>query len=141
MKLKAAAGVLWFLAATAQADVVTYDCSLQNLEKGWISERVILSVDADTNRARVLDAYINQLEGRPKDASFKTLRNGEFRINWKMKIPMTRGGTAYASYTAKLNPETQKLSLVARFPQVNASNRPRGNGTCQILSGQSLYVS
>jgi hypothetical protein len=98
-------------------------------------------VDAENKRARAYDVYIHELDGQPKDVKLKTTRKGEYRMTWKMNIPMSTGGTAYVSYTATLNPKTQKLNLLARFPQVNATNRPRGSGPCKVQQGESLYGS
>jgi hypothetical protein len=141
MKFAITALVAGLFAGASQAEVITYDCSLHNLEQGWIPERVILSVDAENKRARVYDVYIHELDGQPKDTKFKTTRKGEYRMTWKMNIPMSQGGTAYVSYTATLNPKTQKLNLLARFPQVNATNRPRGDGPCNAGKTESLYGS
>ena len=141
MKNIFAAVILALSASAAVADVVTYDCSLHRLEKGWISERVILSVDAEEKRARAYDAYIHDIEARPKDVKFKTTRKGEYRMLWKMKVTASNGQRVYVNYTATLNPETRQLNLIARFPQVNATNRPKGIGPCKILRGESLYAS
>ncbi|WP_170505475.1 hypothetical protein [Ruegeria arenilitoris] len=142
MKKAIAALALTLAATTAKAEVVTYDCNLHRMEEGWIAERVILSVDAENKRARAYDAYIHHYEDKqPKDVKFKTTRKGEYRLMWKMKIPARNSGLVYVSYTATLNPEKQRLDMIARFPQANALNRPSGFGECSINTIESLYAS
>ncbi|WP_170544927.1 hypothetical protein [Ruegeria arenilitoris] len=137
-----AALALTLAATTAKAEVLTYDCTLHRMEQGWISERVILSVDAENKRARAYDAYIHHYGGQqPKDVRFKTTRKGEYRLMWNMKIPASNGGLLSVNYTAKLNPEKKRLDLTARFPQSNALNRPSGYGGCTVQSDESLYDS
>ncbi|NVO55702.1 hypothetical protein HW561_07865 [Rhodobacteraceae bacterium B1Z28] len=142
MKKAIAALALTLAATTAKAEVLTYDCTLHRMEQGWISERVVLSVDAENKRARVYDAYIHHYsDQKPKDVRFKKTRKGEYRLMWKMKIPASNGGLTYVSYTATLNPEKQRLDMVARFPQDNVSNRPSGYGGCSVNATESLYAS
>ncbi|WP_420586715.1 hypothetical protein [Ruegeria sp.] len=128
-------------AGTAQAEILTYDCTLHRLEQGWISEKVILSIDAENARARAYDTYIHHLDGEPKDVRFKTTRKGTYKMMWKMKVPASDGELVYVNYTATLNPEEQRLDLIARFPQINVTNRPSGYGGCSVSSGESLYDS
>ncbi|CUJ89657.1 hypothetical protein RUE5091_00908 [Ruegeria denitrificans] len=142
MKKVLAALALTLAASTANAEVLTYDCSLHRMEQGWIAERVILSVDAENKRARAYDAYIHEYDGQqPKDVKFKETRKGAYRLTWKMNIPASNGGLIYVSYSAKLDPEKQRLDLTASFPQVNALNRPSGYGGCSVNSTGSLYAS
>lgn len=138
-KLSLAAGFLFSLSSTAMSDVITYDCDLHKYEPGWVSDKVIVSIDAEEKRARVYDAFIHHIDGVPMDVKFKTTRNGEYRLLWKKRIPEKSGQSIYVSYTGTLNPETQEMKLIARFPQVNAINRPKGIGPCKILDGSSLY--
>lgn len=141
MKKAIAALLLTIASTTANAEILTYDCTLHRMERGWVAERVILSVDAENKRARAYDGYIHELEGEPKDVKFKTTRNGEYRLRWNMKFPSRNLGQVRVSYTATLNPESQRLNLIARFPQVNALNRPSGSGPCKVLRSESLYDS
>lgn len=141
MKKLLATLALTLAATTANAEILTYDCTLHRMERGWIPERVILSVDAENKRARVYDGYIKKFDGQPKDVRFKETRKGDYRLMWKMKIPATNGGLIYVNYTATLNPEKQRVDMVARFPQANAANRPSGFGGCSVNTGGSLYAS
>lgn len=142
MKKAIAALVLTLAATTAKAEVRTYDCKLHRLEQGWISERVILSVDAENERARVYDAYTHHYgDEQPKDVKFKKTRKGEYRLTWKMKVPARSSELIYVSYTATLNPEKQRLDMIARFPQINVTNRPSGYGGCSVNVTDSLYAS
>lgn len=141
MKKILAALVLALSATGAKAEVVTYECDLHRRERGWVSDRIILSVDEENQMARAYDGYIHELDGQPKDVRFKKTRGGEYRLMWKMKIPSSSGQLIYVSYTATVNPENQRVFLIARFPQMNVTNRPTGEGPCKILTRQSLYAS
>jgi len=142
MKIPTIVLVMSFIATSAHAAVTSYDCSLHSMEaQGWIPDRVILSIDPEAKRARAYDGYIHHVQEEPKDVKFKTTRKGEYRLNWKLNVPVSDGGELYVSYTATLNPKTNKLNMIARFPQVNATNRPSGIGPCKIMKNESLYGS
>lgn len=147
MKTKLLAIVLAMSASIARAEVANYDCELHSLQaQGWITPRIVFSVDAENKRARAYDAAIRednrlaaQQEAKPKDTKFKINRRGEYQMNWKVNLVANAGGQLRVSYTAKLNPNSDELAIIARFPQANLSNRPSGVGRCKKVNSPSLY--
>lgn len=144
--MKAAAIALAFAiaAGSAQAGIVNYECDLHSMEaQGWIPPVVLLSIDADGKRARAYDGAIranNETKGlnlrQPMDTCVKFTRKGEYRMQWSINVTARK---TRVSYTATLDPKTNKLQMIARFPQVNALNRPSGIGSCKPVSEPSLF--
>ncbi|GAA6158406.1 hypothetical protein NBRC116589_05800 [Ruegeria sp. HU-ET01832] len=132
---------------SAQAGIVNYECELHSLEaQGWIPPVVLLSVDADNKRARAFDGAIrsaNELarvdENTPANAKFKLTRKGEYRLSWRLTLSSNSTRQYRVSYTATVDPETNKLKMSASFPQANLGNRPSGIGRCQPISAPTLF--
>ncbi|MTI03678.1 hypothetical protein [Roseibium sp. RKSG952] len=147
MKQVIIATSLALFAATAQAEVRNYECSVHSIEaQGWIPPRVILSIDPENKRARAFDGAIisaNELAGReentPVDARFKSTRKGEYEVSWRITLSSNSTRKFRVNYTAKLNPETNKLNMRANFPMDGLANRPKGDGVCKLVSKPSLY--
>ncbi|MVO14884.1 hypothetical protein [Parasedimentitalea huanghaiensis] len=122
------------------SDVVSYDCALKGWEnKGWIPERVLFSVEAEKGNARVYDGLVEHAKGRPIAADIKSLKSGKYRLNWKLNLPSDGAGDIRVNYTATIDPSSLTFNLRAKFPMVNASNNPRGDGRCQIMKGKTLF--
>jgi len=80
-----------------------------------------------------------QNEEKPLDTKFKVNRRGEYQMNWRISLQASAGGRLRLSYTATLNPQTNKFEMVARFPQANVTNRPSGVGECKTVKSPTLY--
>ncbi|WP_170414514.1 hypothetical protein [Ruegeria atlantica] len=147
MKTTISAIILGLSTMTAQAEIQNYDCQLHSMEdQGWIPPRVLLSVDAPSNRARAYDGHIsghNDLAGihedTPIDAKFKTTRKGEYRLNWRLTLSTSNSRRVRIFYTATIDPKTNKLRMSARFPMDNVTNRPSGEGRCEPVKSWTLY--
>ncbi|WP_299659750.1 hypothetical protein [uncultured Ruegeria sp.] len=147
MKLRTITLILAISPAAAQAEVRSYDCELHSIQaQGWIPSRVIFSVDAENNQARVLDGAVmaaNELAGRdeemPMNPKLKATRKGEYQLSWRLTLPANNTRQLRAAYTAKLNPADNSLSLRAKFPMDNVANRPGGVGDCKPITSRSLF--
>jgi len=127
-------------AGTASAAVQNLDCALNSWEEqGWIPERVLFSIDPDTKQARVFDGFVNEAEGKPIAAKFKTVRGGKYRMAWKLNLVASNGQDIRVNYTATYDPSSNAFNLRGNFPMVNATNRPSGDGSCKLVKGQSLF--
>jgi len=128
------------LSNSAYAAVQTLDCSLNSWEEqGWIPDRIIFSIDAGTKQAMVFDGYINEIEGKPKKAKFKTIRGGKYRLMWKLTLPTSDGGSSRVGYTATYNPATTAFHVKVNFLMENVENKPSGDGSCETVKGESLF--
>lgn len=147
MKTRLMALVFAVAAGTAQAEVTNYMCELHSMEaQGWITPKVLLSVDAENKRARAYDGAVrssNELAGlpeeRPAEAKFKVTRNKEYQVSWRVTLRASSSRRYRVAYTAILDPQTNAFKVSARFPQANLSNRPSGVGRCKPVSSPTLY--
>ncbi|MFW8592840.1 hypothetical protein [Cribrihabitans neustonicus] len=138
-KLLMAAVVAMSVGGSAQAAVQSFDCAVDSVEEsGWIPERVLLSLDAEANKARAYDGYIHHAHEKPIDVKFKEVR-GKYRMSWKLPVPSRASGSVRVSYTATLTPGTNDFRIKASFPLRNFANLPRGVGSCKLVEGDSLY--
>jgi len=138
-KLMFAAIAMMCAGTGAQAAVQTYDCTVKSIEQhGWMPDRVQLSFDPETGKARAYDGFIHHAHEKPIDVKFKTVR-GKYRMNWRLQLPSRGSGKLRVNYTATLTPGSNELQLKASFPMNNAANLPRGVGRCQEVKGRSLY--
>lgn len=146
MKTTIVALCLAVAAGAAQAEVKSYECKLHSIEnRGWIPPVVYMSVDAENKRARAYDGAIrafNEYKGwsdeKPMETKFKITRKNEYRMQWKVTLSSNSTRRVRLSYTATLDPKTNKFGMIARFPMDNATNRPRGVGSCIPVSSPSL---
>ncbi len=135
-----AATALITAAVPAVADVITYDCTVKGGEKqGWIDDRLILSVDIENKTAMAFNGTINYYNGEPIAADIKVMRSGKYRVRWSIEVTEAKPRSVRANYEVQLEPGANKLSLFVRFPLINAVERPRGNGACKILKGETLF--
>ncbi|WP_209503464.1 MULTISPECIES: hypothetical protein [unclassified Ruegeria] len=134
-------------AVAAQAEVQSYECDLHSTQdRGCISRKVLLSVDADGKRARAYDGAIrasNELASTPvetpADAKFKKTGKGEYRLSWRVTLPAQATGDYRVAYTATLNPKNNAIKMRVSFPHANVGLRPYGTGTCKPIASAGLY--
>jgi len=127
-------------AVPAVADTITYDCTITGGEnRGWIDDRLIMSVDTAAKTAMALNGTIKYYIGEPTPAKFKVVGSGKYRVRWSVLISDANPSAVKANYEAQLEPDTNKLTLNVRFPMINATNRPRGRGVCKVLKGETLF--
>lgn len=130
---------VFFAAGAAQAAVQSYDCTVRSIEQhGWMPERLLLAVDPDAGQARAYDDFIHHAHEAPISVKFKNQR-GKYRMNWRLQLPSRSSGTVRVNYTATLTPGSNELQLKASFPMANATNLPRGTGSCKPVKGRSLF--
>lgn len=123
----------------AQAAVQSYDCTFDSkADKGWIPDRVLLSLDAEAGKARAFDGYIKHAHEKPIDVKFKEVR-GKYRMSWKLPLPSRGSGKVRVNYTVTLTPGSNDFRMKASFPLRNAANLLRGAGSCKLIKGDSLY--
>jgi hypothetical protein len=122
------------LSSAATAGQTIYDCKLKNNQKryGWIPERMVLFVDDQKRNAEVIDDYINYYHKEPIPASIENLRNGRFRVQWKMDSMSVRARTdVSATFRVSVSEKTGNAQMRVRIDGV-ADNRPSGQGPCKI---------
>ncbi|KAE9631534.1 hypothetical protein FEE96_16505 [Parasedimentitalea maritima] len=128
------------LSGSALAGVQTYDCALNSWEEqGWVPSRVMFSVDPETLQARVYDGFIDEAEGRPISAKFKTIRGGKYRMRWKLDLLASSNRKIRINYSATYDPSTRSFNMRGNFPMENVTNSPSGDGHCQAVKGKSLF--
>jgi len=128
-----AIGCFLTLGSTAMAGQTIYDCKPYNIEAryGWISERIVVIVDEEKKSAFVLDAYINHVHKEPIPVSYSELKNGKFRVKWKVSgIPVRNEADGSAAWSATISPS--KAEMQVRATVAGFDNRPRGHGPCVI---------
>lgn len=131
--LSLAAGSFFALSTAAFSAQTVYDCQASNIEAhlGWISDRIIVFVDEGQKSAHVIDQYINYVHEEPIPASYQELKNGKFRIKWKVSgIPVRGEASGSATWSATVSPKTGKMQVRANVSGFD--NRPSGHGTCKI---------
>ena len=139
--------VLAVCASAASAEIRNYECELHSIQaQGWIPPKVLLSVDAENKQARVLDGAImsaNDIAGRdeqtPMKAKFKNKRQGGYQMSWRVTMSSTTTRQLRVSYTAVLDPNSNKFTMRANFPMDNVTNRPSGVGHCTQVKGPNLF--
>lgn len=131
--LLAAAG-----ATTATAQVQTFDCQMSSLEgRGFITERLIFSVDTANGRAAVVDGIVMAANNeRPMAAEFEQLGNGQYRLRWQIRNLKSGANSFDIDYRLQFRPDDMMFNIRANLRGYD--NRPFGTGTCATLDGQSL---
>ncbi len=75
------------VASSKMTGIKSYKCKLNSREeRGWIPEEIVFSIDAGKARARAYGPIIHQAKEQPVDVGFKTTRNGEHQMNWKLSL-------------------------------------------------------
>ncbi|MEM9550857.1 MAG: hypothetical protein AAGA05_06765 [Pseudomonadota bacterium] len=127
--------IVFPMAASAQG--VTYECELSNNESyGWISPKMIVSVDPDKNAAAVLDAYIYRQHEHPIPVEFRQTRNGLYKLKWSLSAVPAAARTIKASWSATLDPKSQVIRAHAILNGYD--NRPSGQGRCKVVKSKTL---
>jgi len=120
-----------------QAEVATYDCTVNSLEgRGFIPDRIIFSVDTAQKVAGVVDGIIMGRYETPIPADFAQLRNGNYRLKWKVENLKSGAQSFYLDYTLTYFVARNSLNIRTRVKGYD--NRPFGTGTCQLTQGQSV---
>ena len=60
------------------------------------------------------------------ESEFKTTRNGEYQMNWKLSLSSASTHRYRLEYTAVFDPKTNRIKMRARFLSMDTSNRPKG---------------
>ncbi len=128
------------VASSKMTGIKSYKCKLNSREeRGWIPEEIVFSIDAGKARARAYGPIIHQAKEQPVDVGFKTTRNGEYQMNWKLSLSSASTHRYRLGYTAVFDPKTNRIKMRARFLSMDTSNRPKGQGNCVVLNRHSLF--
>lgn len=122
---------------SAVAQVTTYDCKMSSLEgRGFITERLLFTVDTERNSAAVLDGIVMAALGEPIEARFEQLNNGQYRLRWDIRNLKSGAEAFNIDYRIQFRPADLGLSIRAIVKGYD--NRPVGSGSCKTVSGRSL---
>lgn len=133
----AGAVVLAFQTQNVQAQPTTYDCTASSSEgRGFISERIIFTVDPDAGTAFVIDGVINARYEEPIAAKLDMLSNGHIRLNWEVQDLEGQANSFNLQYRLQYRPDANMFNIRATLS--GAPNRPFESGTCKIAPGQTL---
>ncbi|MEO0381120.1 MAG: hypothetical protein AAF252_12690, partial [Pseudomonadota bacterium] len=96
------------------AKPTTYDCAAQSSEgRGFISERIIFTVDAVAGTALVIDSIVNGHYDKPIEAELTMLSNGHIRLNWDVLNLKGRSNTFDVNYRLQYRPNENKFNIRA----------------------------
>ena len=130
-------GALCCAATGAAAQITTYDCDMNSLEgRGFITERMIFTVDTARNAAAVVDGIVMAVYDKPVAAEFEQLNNGQYRLKWEVRNLKSGANSFNVDYRIQFRPNDRSVSIRANLRGYD--NRPIGSGTCKVVPGQSL---
>ena len=133
-----AAGFFLSLAGAASAQVTHYDCQVKSSSSGgFIAERLVIGVDSESGRARVIDGVVNFVYKAPVDAKLTQRKHGNFRVQWEVKGLQVRNGQVGLNYSAIMFVKDNRVSITGIVRGYD--NDVRADGRCQVAEGINLF--
>lgn len=128
------ATALVFIAGQAMAQLSTYDCTIVEASSGgFMSDRLIVSVDTSAGKVRVIDGIINAYYEAPIDAEFVQRRNGNISWRWELRRADAKIKDApNLNFTAILQPAQKTIQLSGLV--LGFDNDVRGHGSCETTT-------
>lgn len=136
--LAALAGLIGLAGTGVAAEVATYDCAVTSLEgRGFVSDRVVFSIDPAQNRAKVIDGTVYYVHKEPIDAVLNKENGGRYRLKWQVKNIKSGSNSFNVDYTLTFRQSQSAVSIRANVKGFD--NRPTGSGSCKLVQGQTLF--
>ena len=124
------AAALGLAAATAQARPVdVYDCSF-NTNRPFMSEKVIMTHDIESDEVMVMDGMINFVEGEPIEARISQNDNDRFTASWRVVFRDSSGTTARLDYRMAFI--KRNSNSVYSMSAGQYENRESARGRCTV---------
>lgn len=120
-------------AGVASAAVQTYDCQIEDVgSNGFMSDRLILSFDTATGRARAIDGIINFYHGAPIDVQMRQRGNGNISFRWELRRSTSgKSDVANVNYSAMFRPSQNSVQIDGLV--LGFDNDVRGRGACRAV--------
>ena len=133
-----AAGFFLSLAGAASAQVTHYDCQVKSSSSGgFIAERLVIGVDSESGRARVIDGVVNFVYEAPVDAKLTQRTRGNIGVQWEVIGFQARNGKVNLNYSAIIFAKSNRVSVTGLVRGFD--NDVRADGRCQVAEGINLF--
>ncbi len=114
-------------AALAQS----YECTRTQMARGgWVSNTFIFLLQNNGNQAQMIDAYINDVHGKPIAVDVKKVSGNRYRMKWTVRnVKVRNDGTGILSHTFIYNDAKKTFKISGRLHGFD--NVISGGGTCK----------
>lgn len=127
--------VLLLAAQMAAASGFTYSCSLTaHTRFGFIPRTTLISIDPVKKIARVYDALVHEVHGKPIDAKYAETGTNKYKVNYVLEnFPLSNLERSIVRVTVRLDVGRQRASMISYVG--GYANTNRGSGKCKPFKG------
>lgn len=109
----------------------TYECTRTKMARGgWVSDKIFVQLKNSGAQAEVIDAYINQVHGKPIPVEIKKMGGEKYRLKWKVRnVEIKNAGSGILSHSMTFDRAKNNFRISGRLHGYD--NVISGSGTCK----------